>query len=365
VCGSTPAYRQKSDTLVARAAADAWGVLAREELLACGLTDNAIARRVTTGHLHRVHRGVYAVGHAGLTPEGRWLAAVKACGPRAMLSHASAAMLFGLLPVDDRRPQVLVPAGSARAPRGILVRRSRSLDPRDVWRHKGIPVTSPARIALDLSPGMDDTALRRLMSRAQAQHLTNLRLLAQQLDRAAGRPGRARYARVLATGPAPTRSELEDRVLDLIALGGLPRPDVNVPIRVGDRRLIPDFRWPERRLVIEADGAAYHDNPQQRVDDTDRQALLEAHGERVLRVTWAQTVEHAAQTITRIAVAYSGGAGSGPRAASSASPIARTTSSDHAGPTSSMPTGRPSAVRPAGTDSAGSPALEVGSVLRR
>jgi hypothetical protein len=295
----TSAYRRKSDPLVAQRAAEAWGVLSLGELFDCGLTEAAVGRRVAAGRLHRVYSGVYAVGHAGITPEGRWLAAVKACGPHAVLSHASAAMLFGLLPLDDRRPQVTVPHNGRRAPAGVLVRRTRSLDPRDVWRHKGIPVTSPARLALDLSPNMEDTALRRLMSRAQAQHLTNLRLLAQQLDRAAGRPGRGRYARVLATGPAPTRSELEDRVLDLIEAGGFARPEVNVPIRVGGRRLIPDFRWPEQRLILEADGARWHDP----VADAERQALLEAHGERVLRVTWTQAVGHTTQTRQRLAAA--------------------------------------------------------------
>ena len=148
-----------------------------------------------------------------------------------------------------------------------------------------------------------DVGLRRLMSRAQAKRLTHLRVLGQQLDRAAGRPGRARFARVLATGPKPTRSELEDRVLDLIRAGGFAEPDVNVPLRIGQRRVIPDFRWPGLRLVVEADGALWHDNPQARAEDAERQALLEASGERVLRVTWEQAVAHIPQTHARLAAA--------------------------------------------------------------
>jgi very-short-patch-repair endonuclease len=173
------------------------------------------------------------------------------------------------------------------------------------------------------------------------------------------RAGRARFARVLATGPAPTRSELEDRVRDLVLAGGFPPPDVNVALRIGGRRVIPDLRWPERRLCIEADSLEWHDNPQARRDDLERQALLEQDGERVLRVTWEQAVAHPAQTLRRIGLAYSGGPGSGPRAASSASPIASTMSSVPRGPTSSIPTGSPSPVRPAGTDRAGIPALEA------
>jgi very-short-patch-repair endonuclease len=161
-------------------------------------------------------------------------------------------------------------------------------------------------VVFDLAPRFDDAGLRRLMSRAQSMHLTNLRLLAQQLDRAAGRPGRARFARVLAGSPPPTRSELEDRLHDLVTAGGFEPPDVNVPIRVGGRRIIPDLRWPRARLCVEADGREWHDNPQARDDDAERQALLEAAGERVVRVTWEQATAHATQTLLRIAAADAG-----------------------------------------------------------
>jgi hypothetical protein len=110
-------------------------------------------------------------------------------------------------------------------------------------------------------------------------------------------------ARILATGPAPTRSVLEDAVLDLMLRGGLAHPDVNVPLWLDGRRVVPDFRWPEQRLIVEADGAAWHDNRLARQDDAERQALLEAHGERVVRVDWQQTVARSAQTFRRIVAA--------------------------------------------------------------
>jgi hypothetical protein len=287
---------------VASLAAESWGVVSVEELQACGLTRNAIGRRLAAGRLHRVHRGVYAVGHLGLTPEGRWLAAVKACGP-AVLSHASLAMLFALIPVEDRVPEVTVVHGRRRAPEGVRVHRTRSLHPEDVWRHRGIPTTSPERLLLDLAARLEDGPLRTMMSRAQSMRLTNLRRLARQLDRAAGRPGRARYARVLASRPPATRTQLEDRVFDLVVAGGFARPDVNVPLRIDGRRVIPDLRWPEQHLIVEADSAQWHDTPQARADDAERQALLEAHGERVIRVTWTQATAHVAQTLARIAAA--------------------------------------------------------------
>ena len=117
------------------------------------------------------------------------------------------------------------------------------------------------------------------------------------------RRGTASLTKILATGPAPTRSELEDAVLDLLLEGGIPHPDVNRPLTIDGRRVIPDFRWPQYRLVLEADGAEWHDDRLAREDDAERQALLEAHGERVLRVTWKQAVARRAETLARVRAA--------------------------------------------------------------
>ena len=300
MCRINAAFRNSA---VTERAAEAHGVLSVEELRACGLSGQAIGRLVARGWLHRVHVGVYAVGHPALTPEGRWLAAVKACGPGALLSHSAALMLYGLLPLDDRRPEVTLPPGGNRRVQGVRVRRTRSLPREDTWRHKGIPVTSVERALMDVAATWSDDAVRKAMATAQSKYLTNLRRLAAALDRSTPRPGRARYARVLATGPAPTRSDLEIRVLDLVLAGGFEHPDVNKPLRIAGRRIIPDLRWPQQRLVVEADSAQWHDNPQARALDAERQALLEAHGERVLRVTWPQATAGARQTLTRVAAA--------------------------------------------------------------
>jgi very-short-patch-repair endonuclease len=277
-------------------------VLSLAELLACGLTHNAIGNRVRRGHLHRIHRGVYAVGHASLPLEGRWLAAVKACGPAAVLSHVAAGALWGIVEWDDRRPEVTVPGPGARAHPGVRVRRS-PLAPADIARREGIPVTAPARTLVDLAAVLGARALRRAVGQAQSLRLVSLPRLAETLDRAGPRRGRAVLAQILAAGPAPTRSELEDVVLALILRGGLARPEVNAPLVLGGRRVIPDFRWPARRLIVEADGAAWHDHRVAREDDAERQALLERHGERVLRVTWEQAVAAPEQTLARLRAA--------------------------------------------------------------
>ena len=154
-------------------------------------------------------------------------------------------------------------------------------------------MTRPARTLLDLAATLDGAAAASGGAPAQGRRRVNLRQLLEVLVAAAARRGCARLARAIATGPAPTKSVLEDIVLDLFARRRFAHPDVNQPLLIGGRRVIPDFRWPEQRLVIEADGAAWHDDPIARADDVERQALLEAHGERVLRVTWQQAVTDA------------------------------------------------------------------------
>ena len=101
----------------------------------------------------------------------------------------------------------------------------------------------------------------------------------------------------------PTRSEFEDLLLDLVLAAGFAPPDVNVPLRLEGRLVIPDLRWPAQRLCVEADGRMWHDDPVARADDAERQALLEASGERVLRVTWHQALVGRARTVARLAAA--------------------------------------------------------------
>jgi hypothetical protein len=291
----------RPDVRIAELAAEQWGVLSADELYECGLSLKEVFVRTRNGHLHPIHRGVYAVGHANLTLEGRFLAAVKACGPTAVLSHVSAAALYELFRWDDRHPEVTV-RQTYRAHRGVRVHRSSMLDVQDVTRHKGIPVTTPARTLVDLATILDHRTLRRAVREAQRTLVTHRQLL-RTVDRLGPRRGVTKLARILATGPAPTRSELEDAVLDLVLAGGLAKPDVNVPLTIDGGRVIPDFRWPEQRLVVEADGAAWHDNRLAREDDAERQALLEAHGERVLRVTWTQAVARRRETLARLRAA--------------------------------------------------------------
>ena len=235
--------------------------------------------------------------------EGLFLAAVKACGREAVLSHTSAAALWGILKYERRRPDVTVLGDWAGRHPGIRAHRTALLTSKDARTHKGIRVTSPARTLVDLAPSLTYRGLRRAVRQAQGMHLASHRELVETVTRLGPRRGSRNLRRIIATGPAPTRSELEDVVLDLILHGGFQHPDVNKPMVLNGRRVVPDFRWPKRPLVIEADGAAWHENQLAREDDAERQALLEAHGEQVLRVTWEQAIVRPGQTLTRIRAA--------------------------------------------------------------
>lgn len=293
-------HATRPDLAVSRIAREDWSTISIDELRDCGLTPRAVTRRVEKGWLHKIHRTVYAVGHPHLAPEGVFMAAVKACTP-SVLSHYSATALHRYTTWDDRDPEVTVVGGSHRAHPGIRIHRTSSLDPIDVTHVAGIPVTSSARTLLDLAAVVPYKGLRRAVGQAQSLRTVTIGQLGEVLARLGPRRGSANLAKLVARGPAPTRSELEDVVLALILAGGFLKPDVNTPIWLSGRRLVPDFRWPEQQLIIEADGSAWHDNKLAREDDAERQAWLEEHDEQVIRVTWDQAVSAQQQTLARIA----------------------------------------------------------------
>jgi hypothetical protein len=290
------------DVQVAQAAARQHGVLSYDELRACGLTHDAISVRAHNGRLHPMHKGIYAVGHANPTREGWYIAAVKACGEGALLSHRTAGVLHCIIEGEDRFPDVLVLGESAPQHPRITGHRTCYLPREHVTTARGIAVTTAERTLLDLAAVLPERRLRRAVRQAQFLKLTTVGSLLAILHGPGPTRGRKKLARILATGAAPTHSELEDVVLDLILRGGFAHPSVNAPLFLDGRRIIPDLRWPRQRLVIEADGP-HHDDPLERAADRERQAILEAHGDRVLRVTWEQAIAHPQATLRRVAEA--------------------------------------------------------------
>jgi very-short-patch-repair endonuclease len=263
------------------------------------------------GRLHSLHRGVYAVGHRDVSPLGRFLAAVLAVGEGAVLSHISAAILWGFWPRAAH--QVLVDVSVARNVRpraGIRLRKRRALPSKDTTRRAGIPVTTPARTALDLAATLSsDRLLARTVHEAQVQRCVNQRQLAAQVARDPCHRGTRRVARLISPGPVPTRSDLEDRTLEFLDRHGFPRPQTNVLLAGAE----VDFLFEDAKLVVETDGGRFHGTAHARAADASKQAILEAAGYRVLRFTWDEVTRRPAQTAQRLRGALEPAGGASPR----------------------------------------------------
>jgi very-short-patch-repair endonuclease/predicted transcriptional regulator of viral defense system len=258
---------QHIERSLARLAANQHGVVSFGQLLSIGLGADATQKRVRRGRLHRVHRGVFAVGHAKLTNEGKWIAAVLACGEPAVLSHRAAAALWMLLSPGSGSVDVTVPGNGGRRQRpGIRLHRSTTLTQPQTTRRANIPVTTPARTLLDLR----SCATKEELGRARRQ----AEVLGYRLDGAAE------------IEPDLTRSELERRFLRLCASAALPSPEVNA--RVGSQ--LVDFLWRRSGLIAETDGYRYHRGRANFEHDRAREAKLAVAGYEVLRFTWRQIV---------------------------------------------------------------------------
>lgn len=224
------------------------------------------------------------------------MAAVLSLGPGAVLSHRSAAMLWGVR--DDRRPSVDVTAPNrrGRAPRRIDAHRDDSLTPGDTGSIRGIPCTSLPRTLLDLAAVVPVWDLRRAISEAEVLRVLDHGAVRALIRRSRGRRGVARL-RMLMDDIHPetrcTRSEMERRFLGMCKRAGLPQPEVNVPLRIGGRRTVPDFLWRDAGLVVEADSRRYHDTDSAFQTDRRREQRLQLAGWRVTRCTWEQ-IEHEA-----------------------------------------------------------------------
>lgn len=285
-----------------RLAARQHGVVNRRQLVQLGIGDDAIRRRVEKGRLHRVHQGVYAVGHAGLTERGRCLAAVIACGTGSVLSHLDAARLWGIY--DSRGPRIHVtsPRRGGRERPGILIHRARRLDPDDVTRVDGIPVTTVERTIVDLADLLPRDRVLRAIREAEVHGLLDHARLSAAVGRAHGRRRGGVLSEALADH-APgqiVRSELEHRFLELVRSAGLPAPETNVPVRARRRTYEVDCLWRPERLAVELDGRAAHARTEALEDDRVRDAALSAIGLRPLRYTWRRVTSDGDEVIAEL-----------------------------------------------------------------
>jgi very-short-patch-repair endonuclease len=260
------------------------GAVARRQLLELGCSGDWIAHRIARGRLHRVRQGVYAVGRPGLTREGRWMAAVLACGAEAVLSHASAAALWGIAKERPGDIHVSVPVHVNRRHRGIVVHRRTALDGREL--RFGIPVTSIATTLIDLAAMLPRDRLEAAINEADKLDLTDPERLRAALDERSSRPGLSRLRATLDRRTFTlTDSELERRFLPLARSAGLRSP---APREHKVNGFHVDFFWPELGLVVETDGLRYHRTPAQQGKDRIRDQTHAAAGLTPLRFTRAQ-----------------------------------------------------------------------------
>jgi very-short-patch-repair endonuclease len=260
-------------------------VVTAKQLAAAGLGRMAISERSRSGRLHRIHRGVYAVGHPGLDLHGRFMAAVLACGEEAVLSHGSAAVLWGLLRPLEGPIHVSVPTTSGlKKRRGIHLHRSPSLSfsslPIRGRRQRRlttycdrIPVTSVSRTIEDLRDYLPPRLVRRAIRQAE---FTGLRLDGIETDR--------------------SRSDLETAFLALCRRHRLPPPEVNVKLG----RWEVDFLWRSQGLVVETDSFAYHRGSVAFEEDHARDLDLRQRGFTVLRFTEQQLEQEPERVIADV-----------------------------------------------------------------
>jgi Transcriptional regulator, AbiEi antitoxin/Protein of unknown function (DUF559) len=289
--------RKDPDLALARVAARQHGLVTSAQLARAGLTRAAISNRVAAGRLHPLYRGVYGLGHRKLSQEGGWLAAVLASGDGAALSHLSAATLWQISRVRTAGADVVVPR-QRRARPGIRARWSRHLDPRDVTKRNGIPVTTVARTLVDLTDVLTAEQLANVIHEAAFHKRFNLRAIHAAMARANGRRLNVLRAALKgrAAGSAGTKSGLEDRFLALIRRAGLPEPLPNVHVEAAGSRIEVDAYWPELRLCVEIDGPG-HDRPRTQEEDNARDRALKAAGLRILRFT-GDDIDHRPTTTT-------------------------------------------------------------------
>jgi very-short-patch-repair endonuclease len=291
------AHLKGGSAAVWRLAAEQHGVVTREQLLAVGLSGSAIQHRLANGRLHRVHRGVYAVGRPQLDRRGHWLAAVLACGPRAALSHLSAAALWGFLAADSDPIEVSVPLHVHRTRPGLVVHRRSNLSRRDLTKRDGIAVMAPARTLIDIAARLTARQLEAAVSEADRLNLVDPDQLRRALAGERGSTGGPALRELLDSRTfALTDSELERRFLRLVRRANLAKPLTRALI--GGHR--PDFYWPNLGLVVETDGLRYHRTPTQQTKDRQRDQVYVMAGLTPLRFTHAQVVHEADRVVNTL-----------------------------------------------------------------
>jgi very-short-patch-repair endonuclease len=274
------------DRVVAWVAARQLGLITAEQLTAAGVGRGSVRWRLANGALHRVFRGVYLVGHSVPAPGAVEFAALLACGTGALISHRSAAGLWGIAAPASGSVELTVVGRDCRSRDGLQVHQIQTLDPRDRTTRRGIPVTAPGRTAIDYAATTSYEEAERAIAEAFALRLLSEAQLKAACDRAPHRAGVALVRAILGqpTGPRRTRSGGERAMLRLIRAAGLPEPLTNHPVE----GFTADFFWPEVGLIVELDGGDFH-RPRPAFERDHRRDVVHTDaGHEVLRVSGQQ-----------------------------------------------------------------------------
>jgi hypothetical protein len=289
---------------IARICHEQQGLITLEQLEAHGLSVQAVHERLLVGRLHRIHQRVYALTPGVMTQRGQCMAAVLACGPDAVLSHRSAAYLWGIIDEWSDPIDVTAPNRRGRSPVGVAAHRDGSLQPIDKATLHGVPCTSLARTLLDYAGVEPEWRVRKAVAQAEVLGVLDLTQMKSVLKRGRRRRGVARLRLILETlhpQTHRTRSELERLFLAMCVKGGLPHPEVNVWLEApGGNPLQADFLWRSHRLIVEADSHKFHDTTSAFEQERKRIQRFELAGWRVSPCTWAQVEREPQRLVTTI-----------------------------------------------------------------
>jgi very-short-patch-repair endonuclease len=272
------------------------GVLTRADLLGLGFTERGIKHRVSSGRLHPIAAGVYAVGRPELSQHGRWMAAVLACGSDAVLSHRSAAELWGIGYEEKGRIDVTIRRRSRLERAGVSVHCRPKLPGAVVVRRFGIPVTHPVQTLIDLATELKPMRLERAVNQADVHDLVDPETLRMALDGFVGVPG----VKTLRTMLDRHTFRLSDSDLEILF-----RPLARAaafPLPLSKHWVLGyevDFFFPDHGLIVETDGLRYHRTPAQQARMVKRDQKHTAAGFRVLRFTHWQ-IAHAPTEVTQV-----------------------------------------------------------------
>ncbi|MCU1485696.1 MAG: hypothetical protein JWN67_2442 [Actinomycetia bacterium] len=274
---------QRLDAALARPAAKQLGLATRSQFLALGATDEVIERRLDAGVVRAIHPGVYLYASWPFTHETRQLAAVLACGPTAVLSHRSAAVLHGFEGIRRVRPELTVVGTRLPLLDDVTLHRTDTLDPIDRSQVGVLPVTSKARTLLDLGAVVPFELVYEAVHAACVEKLVTHQELLSVLDRVGkrGRRGTASLRAILREALPDERlaSMLERDLLALIRRAGVPEPELQHRLVCADGRVVVlDFAWPALKFAIEADGHRWHATPKKLEADNARRRSIRATG---------------------------------------------------------------------------------------